>query len=173
MKKTFVVALSAGALWLSAGAMAQTPASGDASAATVGQDAAVARHRELNRERGRTTGSATSMGTARQINRGVRGDRCCRSALRRTRKKPLRPATKNAQNPETAGQTGRLFRFDASHGFDCAAASDEHTSPFGSPTRITRALKRRRFHRRRLTPIAGGQRPMQSVNAGDEEPATA
>ncbi|MGA2995148.1 hypothetical protein [Bradyrhizobium sp.] len=74
MKKTFVIALAAGALFsLDTVAMAQTPAVGDAPAATVGQDAATARHREVNRERGMTTGSA--MGTAGQINRGMRSDR--------------------------------------------------------------------------------------------------
>ena len=76
MKKTFVIALAAGALFgLDTVAMAQTPAVGDAPTATVGQDAATARHREVNRERGMTTGSATSMGTAGQINRGMRSDR--------------------------------------------------------------------------------------------------
>jgi hypothetical protein len=75
MKKTFVIALAAGALFgLDTVAMAQTPAVGDAPAATVGQDAATARHREINRERGMTTGSATSM-AAGQINRGMRSDR--------------------------------------------------------------------------------------------------
>jgi hypothetical protein len=54
-------------------AMAQTPAVGDAPAATVGQDAATARHREVNRERGMTTGNA-SLGAAGQINRGMRSD---------------------------------------------------------------------------------------------------
>lgn len=76
MKKTFVIALAAGALFgLDTVAMAQTPAVGDTPAATVGQDAATARHREVNRERSMTTGSATSMGTAGQINRGMRSDR--------------------------------------------------------------------------------------------------
>jgi hypothetical protein len=76
MKKTFVIALAAGALFgLDTVAMAQTPAVGDTPAATVGQDAATARHREVNRERGMTTGSTTSMGTAGQINRGMRSDR--------------------------------------------------------------------------------------------------
>ena len=76
MKKTFVIALAAGALFgLDTIATAQTPAVGDTPAATVGQDAATARHREVNRERGMTTGSATSMGTAGQINRGTRSDR--------------------------------------------------------------------------------------------------
>jgi hypothetical protein len=76
MKKTFVIALAAGALFgLDTVAMAQTPAVGDAPAATVGQDATTARHREVNRERGTTTGNATSMGTAGQINRGMRSDR--------------------------------------------------------------------------------------------------
>jgi hypothetical protein len=75
MKKTFVIALAAGALFgLDTVAMAQTPAVGDAPAAAVGQDAATARHREVNRERGMTTGNA-SMGTAGQINRGMRSDR--------------------------------------------------------------------------------------------------
>jgi hypothetical protein len=75
MKKTFVIALAAGALFgLDTVAMAQTPAVGDAPAATVGQDAATARHLEVNRERGMTTGNA-SMGTADQINRGMRSDR--------------------------------------------------------------------------------------------------
>lgn len=76
MKKTFVIALAAGALsGLDTIATAQTPAVGDAPAATVGQDAATAQHREVNRERGITTGNATSMGTAGQINRGMRRDR--------------------------------------------------------------------------------------------------
>lgn len=76
MKKTLVIALAAGALFgLGTIAMAQTPAVGDAPSATIGQDAAIARHREINRESGMTTGSATSMGTAGQINRGIRGDR--------------------------------------------------------------------------------------------------
>jgi hypothetical protein len=76
MKKTFVIALAAGALFgLDTIATAQTPAVEDAPAATVGQDVATARHREVNRERGMTTGSATSMGTAGQINRGMRSDR--------------------------------------------------------------------------------------------------
>lgn len=77
MRKTFLLALAAGALFgLDTVAMAQTPAIGDGpAAATVGQDATVARRREVNRERGRTTGSATSMGTAGQINRGMRTDR--------------------------------------------------------------------------------------------------
>jgi hypothetical protein len=74
-KKTFVIALAAGALFgLDTMATAQTPAVGDAPAATVGQDAATARHLEVNRERGMTTGNA-SMGTAGQINRGMRSDR--------------------------------------------------------------------------------------------------
>jgi hypothetical protein len=74
MKKTFVIALAAGALFgLDTVAMAQTPAVGDAPAATVGQDAATARHREVNRERGMTTGNA-SLGAAGQINRGMRSD---------------------------------------------------------------------------------------------------
>jgi hypothetical protein len=76
MRKTFVVALAAGSLFgLDTIAMAQTPAIGDAPSATIGQDAAIARHREINRERGMTTGSATRMGTAGQINRGTRSDR--------------------------------------------------------------------------------------------------
>jgi hypothetical protein len=76
MKKTFVIALAAGAFFgLDTIAVAQTPAAGDAPSATVGQDAAIARHRQINRERGMTTGSATSMGTAGQINRGMRSDR--------------------------------------------------------------------------------------------------
>ena len=76
MKKTFVIALAAGALFgLDTIAVAQTPAAGDAPSATVGQDAAIARHRQINRERGMTTGSAPSMGTAGQINRGMRSDR--------------------------------------------------------------------------------------------------
>jgi hypothetical protein len=76
MKKTFVIALAAGALFgFGTIAMAQTPAVGDAPSATIGQDAAIARHREVNREPGMTTGSATSIGTAAQINRGIRGDR--------------------------------------------------------------------------------------------------
>jgi hypothetical protein len=74
-EKTFVIALAAGALFgLDTVAMAQTPTVGDAPAATVGQDAAPARHREVNRERGMTTGNA-SMGTAGQIVRGMRSDR--------------------------------------------------------------------------------------------------
>lgn len=77
MKKTFVIALAAGALFgLDTIATAQTPAVGDApGAATVGQDATIARHREINRERGMTTGSATSRGAAGQINRGIRSER--------------------------------------------------------------------------------------------------
>ena len=50
MKKTFVIALAVGALFgLDTIAVAQTPASGDAPSATVGQDAAIARHRQINR----------------------------------------------------------------------------------------------------------------------------
>ena len=76
MKKTFVIGFAAAALFgINSVALAQTPAVGDSAGATVGQDAAIARHREMNRERGMTTGSANEWGTARQVNRGLRGDR--------------------------------------------------------------------------------------------------
>ena len=77
MKKILVVTLAAVALFgPDTIAMAQTPAVGDGPVtATVGQDAAIARQREINRERGMTTGRATSMGTAGQINRGIRSYR--------------------------------------------------------------------------------------------------
>lgn len=77
MKKTFVIALAAVALLaVDTIALAQTPAVGDSpAAATVGQDAAIARRREINRERGLTTGSAMGWGTANQVNRGIRSDR--------------------------------------------------------------------------------------------------
>jgi hypothetical protein len=62
-EKNFVIALAAGALFgLDTVAMAQTPAVGDAPTATVGQDAATARHREVNRERGMTTGNVDGHG---------------------------------------------------------------------------------------------------------------
>jgi hypothetical protein len=78
MRKTFVIGFAAAAALfaIDQAALAQTPAVGDApAAATVGQDATIARRREINRERGMTTGSVTQWGTAGQINRGIRGDR--------------------------------------------------------------------------------------------------
>jgi hypothetical protein len=77
MKKTFVIGFAAAALLgIDSVALAQTPAVGDApAAATVGQDAAIARRREIIRERGMTTGSATRWSTAGQINRGMMSDR--------------------------------------------------------------------------------------------------
>jgi hypothetical protein len=73
MRKIPLVIFAAAALLGSnLAALAQTPAVGDAAAAaTVGQDAAIARQREINRERGMTTGSAPWFG----VNRGMRSDR--------------------------------------------------------------------------------------------------
>jgi len=72
MRKIPMIVLTAAALVTTNAAFAQTPAVGDApAAATVGQDAAIARHREINRERGVTTGSAPWY----SVNRGLKSDR--------------------------------------------------------------------------------------------------
>jgi Ni/Co efflux regulator RcnB len=68
MRKIPMIVLAAAAFVSADAALAQTPAVGDApAAATVGQDAAIARHREINRERGVTTGFA--------VHRSMRSDR--------------------------------------------------------------------------------------------------
>jgi hypothetical protein len=59
MRNQLTIAAAASALLLIGSAQAQTPAVGDSpNAATVGQDHAIARQRQINRERGLTTGFA-------------------------------------------------------------------------------------------------------------------
>lgn len=70
MRKIPTIILAAAAFVSTDAALAQTPAVGDApAAATIGQDVPIARHREINRERGMTTGSAVG------INRELRSAR--------------------------------------------------------------------------------------------------
>ncbi len=72
MRKIPMMVLAAAALLGTNAALAQTPAVGAAPvAATVGQDAAIARHREFYREHNMTVGSAPWY----SVNRRLKSDR--------------------------------------------------------------------------------------------------